>query len=57
MSHVLPQCVLAAIILIRNVFGDVGIRAKARCKLGFSLYSVASSTILSLGLVLKLLEQ
>ena len=48
---------LAAIILIRNVFGDVGIRAKARCKLGFSLYSVASSTILSLGLVLKLLEQ
>lgn len=53
MSHVFPQHVLAAITLLRIVFGDVGIRAKARCKLGFSLYSMTSSTILDLGLVLK----
>ena len=53
MSHVFPQHVLAAITLLRNVVGDVGIRVKARCKLGFSLYSMASSNILGLGLVLK----
>lgn len=55
-SHVFPHHVLATITLVGGVAFDGGARVCAGCEAGFSLYSVAITTLSGAGPAPKLLE-
>lgn len=46
MSHVFPQCLMAAIIMVGSGAGGGGARARGWCELGLFLCSVTNITVL-----------
>ena len=56
-SHIFPQGVLAASILVGGGAGEGGAEARARCEAGLLLCSVAITALLGAGSDPKLLEQ
>lgn len=56
-SHVFPQGLLAAIILVRGETGNRRVRARVGCEVGLPLRSVAVTALMEVGSSPKLLEQ
>ena len=56
-SHVFPQCVLAAITLVGSGVGDGEARTGTGCEAGLPLFTVAVTTLSGTGSDLNLLEQ